>query len=676
MGTVRQSKSTADYAAIAVAPVLIFILISSLANFFMLILYRGQYSFRVAYVLLLYTMGAVAVARIAIEQDRNYSLTYLAALGMAAFAVMARFIPGGAIFCAMILAAIAYLADRIVHDCTLIDDNLDASGQGLIDFGHDVLEKETRNVKHTQEPDDDSTVDIRKKNGHQPGRTVLYLAFGALPLFGIGQFLMRGDMTTWGTAQKYLALYLFSSLSLLVTTSFLGLRRYLRQRQVDMPHDVTVAWIAGGLVSIGLILGLAYLAPMPGQTLASIEMPEFFKSADDLSASRAGWGNEGANQSKPQDKKIADEKSKSESDSNLSKKGAPPGKADGGDSKKGPTSQQDGGKKSGGSKKPEAKNNGQQNQKPNQSGPKQKNSSQSQGKQSQAKSNQSSSRKDGQRNAPKDQGKANQAGEKKNSDNENREKNRDSNSNNNQERSKQQNQQAEKQENSSSNQSESDPSAKEPNQEQQQSSQEQKEQEQKQKQDREAKNQEADSTSRPPEPKSAQDSSSSLSNSIGSLFSALGAIIKPLMFIALAAVVAVYVYLHRDALLEWWNQLWNRDSPTQESFNPIDSPSETDQSARTFASFSNPIGRERDPRRVIVITFQAFEAWMREQGWKREPDETPSEFLRRTQSEIPNAAPSVGRIIDAYNRVVYGRGATTKEELAAADRLWQTMTSA
>ncbi len=127
----------------------------------------------------------------------------------------------------------------------------------------------------------------------------MYLALAALPLFGLGQFLMRGDPQTWGGAQKYLALYLFSSLSLLVTTSFLGLRRYLRQRQVEMPGDVTIAWLVGGLVIIASILGIAYLAPVPGRMLSSLELPAFLDSPQSLEASKYGWGDEAAEKTSP-----------------------------------------------------------------------------------------------------------------------------------------------------------------------------------------------------------------------------------------------------------------------------------------------------------------------------------------------------------------------------------------
>ncbi len=160
-------------------------MISALANFLVLILYHGGFPQRVAWTLLMFTMGSVAIARIAIEQNRAYSLGYAAALGAATLLVMSQFI-GAPLFCALMLIVIAYLADLIVRDCTIIDDEVDASGQGLIDSGRLFVKRRiSGNSTSTDQPT------------HQPGRTVMYLALAALPLFGVGQFLLRGDAASW-----------------------------------------------------------------------------------------------------------------------------------------------------------------------------------------------------------------------------------------------------------------------------------------------------------------------------------------------------------------------------------------------------------------------------------------------------------------------------------------------
>ena len=287
-----------------------------------------------------------------IEQNRAYSIGYAIALGLAAFVVMAGFI-NNIVFVAGLLVLIGYLSDRIVHDCTLIDESVDASGQGLIDAGHEFVQQQMEagnQIQDEQASADEPPAKINKRKAHQPGRTVMYLALAALPMFGIGQFLMRGDPATWASSLKYLALYLFSSLSLLVTTSFLGLRRYLRQRKVDMPTDVSVAWLAGGLVIIAAILGIAYLSPLPGRVLASIEMPAFLTTPPGKTASKHGWGDEAAEKTTKGAASTPNEDNQEGKDieSTRSQEGAPPGDSGDGKGKQGPAGKQKGGKQSGG----------------------------------------------------------------------------------------------------------------------------------------------------------------------------------------------------------------------------------------------------------------------------------------------------------------------------------------
>ena len=75
----------------------------------------------------------------------------------------------------------------------------------------------------------------------------------------------------------------------------------------------------------------------------------------------------------------------------------------------------------------------------------------------------------------------------------------------------------------------------------------------------------------------------------------------------------------------------------------------------------------------MVITFQAFEAWTREQGWTREKDETPSEFLQRVTGSLPQMSAAAANVVHAYNRIVYGRGRPTQADIEAAKAVWQAM---
>ncbi len=580
----------------------------------------------------MFTLGAVGIARVAIEKDRAYSLGYAGILGIAAFLSMLKFVDSP-IFSAVILVVIAYLSDRIVRDCTLIDEDVDASGQGLIDSGRLFVRQQ---VSATEDSDlSKSTEDsgaTRRNKTHQPGRTVMYLALAALPLFGLGQFFLRDDPTTWERAQKLLAFYLFASLSLLVTTSFLGLRRYLRQRKVSMPSDVSIAWLAGGLALVALILFIAFMAPVPGQLLASIELPKFLDSPSDTVASKQGWGEDAA------DKKSEDAATTSQ-DKNAGEKevqeiapgqNAPAGDVGSGKKDEGPAGSEKGGDKPAADKSSEPGESKEKSQDPSDKGkseegksgdkPKPADKSEAQSDRSDQPSDESS------KNSP-DQ-KSETPGEKSDPKSE---QNTEPNPDPSNERSP----------------NEKQPDPKKPTETQQPSS----------------------------TPKSSASSSPSPVESIANSMPGISELLKLLIFAGLAAIVAAFIYIHRHAIGLWWSQLLNRSaSPAEGSFDDF-LEAETSVPPRSFASFTNPIGRESDPRRVIVITFAAWEAWCREHGIARSRQETPSEFLSRTSTVSNNSSKPASRIVDAYNRIVYGRGMPGDQDITAAGELWKSMLS-
>ena len=71
--------------------------------------------------------------------------------------------------------------------------------------------------------------DAKRKGPHTPGVWVIYFALAALPLFALGQSLIDVDDEARRRASfLQMAVYIASALGLLVTTSLLGLRRYLR----------------------------------------------------------------------------------------------------------------------------------------------------------------------------------------------------------------------------------------------------------------------------------------------------------------------------------------------------------------------------------------------------------------------------------------------------------------
>ena len=69
---------------------------------------------------------------------------------------------------------------------------------------------------------------------HVPGVWLIYFTVASLPLFGLGQWLVPAveeDRRAW--LFIYFLAYIASGMGLLLATSFLNLRRYLRQRQAQ-----------------------------------------------------------------------------------------------------------------------------------------------------------------------------------------------------------------------------------------------------------------------------------------------------------------------------------------------------------------------------------------------------------------------------------------------------------
>ncbi|TWU36198.1 DUF4129 domain-containing protein [Novipirellula artificiosorum] len=573
-------------------------MLSSLGNFLMLVLYRGNFAVRGSWTLLMFTMGTVAVARVAIENDRKYALGYQVALGLASLVAMLRFF-GSPIFSTFMLALIGYLADRIVYDCTLIDESLDASGQGLIDTGRHFVRSQLeasqqRSVEGEPAPSDPAPKSVRRRKTHQPGRTVMYLALGALPLFGLGQFFISSNPDSSSRAMWLLAIYLFSSFSLLVTTSFLGLRRYLRQRHTEMPADVSVGWMVGGLGLIALILIVSYLAPKPGQTLASFKPPGFLKSAEDLTPSQFGWGDEATKKKSPGAATTGNDKNAGEKEVQelSSQQGAPPGDSGDGKAEQGPAGKQKGGKQ-----------------------PAEGSSSSADGKKQQG-----------------EQGDQGDPSDRKDAESPNAEPP----------------------------QGDSTVTETQPRDASEQTAQQQET----------AKNENGEGN------RSAADNekpSSSVLKPIANVISMIGSILRWLIMVVLMGVIGVFLWIHREAILDWWNRLWNRnrDQDSVESAQPLEL--EALDSQRPFSSFRNPVGKEKDPRQVVIVTFQAFEAWAREQGASRRKDETPTEFLKRMATTLPDVSSAANQVVDAYNRVVYGDGAATSSDVSAAAVVWHNM---
>src|SRR5687768_6095974 len=191
------------------------------------------------------------------------------------FVALGRFVEHGGAFGWLInlglLVGVWWSSHKLTWDCTVIDDNQDSSGEGLLGrVGLDPPEgAETATSPKSTQPTGSRAAGNQLFNDsvdggtpppnlwqrlasantgpHTPGLWVLYFSLAALPLFGIGQhWIPASDVDRRRYAFGLLAVYVAAALCLLVTTSFLGLRRYLRQRRVEMPAPMAATWVSLG----------------------------------------------------------------------------------------------------------------------------------------------------------------------------------------------------------------------------------------------------------------------------------------------------------------------------------------------------------------------------------------------------------------------------------------------
>jgi hypothetical protein len=96
------------------------------------------------------------------------------------------------------------------------------------------------------------------------GLWVVYFSLAALPLFGLGQSVIPADdVGRRRYAFWLMTVYVGSGLGLLLTTSLLAMRRYLRQRRLQMPAAMTGLWLGSGAALIlGFLLAGTFL-PRP-----------------------------------------------------------------------------------------------------------------------------------------------------------------------------------------------------------------------------------------------------------------------------------------------------------------------------------------------------------------------------------------------------------------------------
>ncbi|HTV40102.1 MAG TPA: DUF4129 domain-containing protein [Candidatus Sulfotelmatobacter sp.] len=256
----RPTRTLADFLVVCVSPILIMLLVGSLCFFLIEVFGRGEAVGSLRWMMFWFVLAIVLVSRIGIEQGAGHAMVYGGGLAAAVWLYLLRLFPELFVWDMVLLAIVWWCANKLVWDCTLVDENEDASGSGLLQPAADknfFLAPEKGRVKNSAKN--------KKSAPHPPGLWVVYFSLAALPLFGIGQMLLpRGDIAARHAGFDFLFIYMAAAFGLLLVTSFLGLRRYLRQRYVQMPAAIAFGWVRFGVCVGAFVLMAALLLPRPG----------------------------------------------------------------------------------------------------------------------------------------------------------------------------------------------------------------------------------------------------------------------------------------------------------------------------------------------------------------------------------------------------------------------------
>lgn len=337
----------ADFVFFVISPVLIMAMVGSLVLFLAMVVNVGKYEARLMWVLFWFVMAVVLIARISMNdaigsRARIYGLILgsLVLLGLHYYVEYPNDSFAGKNSWAVnlgLMAIVWWCAHKLTWDCTLIEQTVDRSGTGLLEVagleaGPPTLDSpkvETAPSFGSKKRVNallawlDRLLEYRAKRPQKPrtpGVWVVYFSLAALPIFGIGQSLIPlTDTARRQTAFWLMAGYVASGLGLLLSSTLLGLRSYLRYRRMRMPVAITSVWLAVGGTMIGVLLTVGALLPRPHPEYPFVTLGKFGR---DDSAERSGL-------------RSPDEKDKSGSKSDPAEKDSRPSEKGGSKNEKG-----------------------------------------------------------------------------------------------------------------------------------------------------------------------------------------------------------------------------------------------------------------------------------------------------------------------------------------------------
>jgi Domain of unknown function (DUF4129) len=357
----EREQTLADYIVLALNPVLIMVLVGSLVFFLLEVCYAGRYGADMRWTLFFFVIAVVSIARVSMTEGiSSRAGCYAPILGLLVWLAMQKYVdfdPKGpaeglrGLINLGLIGLVWWCAHRLTWDCTYQGEEADSGGEGLLkasglseparplriaDCGLRIEESSPAGASVDPSSENPQAAsrksqakgwverfrcyrEERKKKRTQ-GTWVIYFSLAALPLFGLGQSLIPVEAEDRRRYAFWLmTIYVASGLGLLLTTSFLGLRRYLRQRKLKMPPALSGVWLSMGAALIVVLLVLGTFLPRPQSEYPLIE----FTPAGSPDAEASERAMRGENAGKDKGRGGGDEKEDDQKNSE-GKDGRPP----------------------------------------------------------------------------------------------------------------------------------------------------------------------------------------------------------------------------------------------------------------------------------------------------------------------------------------------------------------
>ena len=668
MARPKLDKTLADYMAIAITPALIMLLTGSLVWFLAELGYDGNRPTRIRWILFWFVIGAVLVARIAIENGRAHAAMFLVGLAGATSLTIFKFAPDAPLVPIICLGIVAWCADKLTWDCTLIDESEDASGEGSLqvagvadeaELKDDSATSSTDGAEAAKEKTDQKKTPFWKRlftneseragKPHAPGLWVVYFSLAALPLYGFGQlWIPATDVASRHFAFQCLLVYVGAALGLLLMTSFLGLRRYLRQRNIEMPTAMAATWVGmGSAIAIGILV-VALLLPRPQGDYSIAEAIDYV-SEEVQEASDWAFLDDDGGEGEGQLSGPADVEAEQGSATDPNQQGKSGGDQPGNQAAQ---NDQENAQDGDGGKGAGEGENGEQ------SGEKQGEGQQGDGEKGQG---EQTAQSDGQNSSGGGkQGDSQKPNGQQTAQNEDADRQQGNSGEQSQQQGDSQSQDQQSDEQMAQNDSD-------------RSSDETSEEDTGEEESAEAEQADASESSTPESDSSWMDT---IAENMGTLF-------KWLIYAAMAAGVIYLAIKNWPAVSAFLRNLWaellsifGRKPATvaegeEDEEEPVAPP-------RPFSAFSDPFrsgkASQASPGELVRYTFEALQAWAFENNCGRTPDQTPMEFGQRMQArrlKISNEAHEVSLL---YAQVAYGGHRPDDSNVATLQKLWRKLT--